>query len=143
MSEFWAMRKGDGLQPHTMEDAALMARIPFGKPIKVTAVAPRNGRFHALFWVLCTRIGDAVGLDADRVCYVLKIQTGHAEIIHSKKYGELRIAKSISFAAMDETAFRAFFEKCVDAIYAEWAIARADVLAAVSDLLTPQEAHLQ
>lgn len=139
MSEFFVSRKGDGLIAHTIEDAAAISRLPFGKPIKVTAVTPRNGRFAALYWVMCTRIGNAIGFEAEIVSDTLKIATGHCETIKSKTYGTLYLPSSISFAKMDESSFRAFFEKCLIVIFNEWSIDRKDVLEAVADLLTPTE----
>ena len=141
MSEFFVQRRKEGLLPQTMEDAAVMAKLPYGKPILITAKVPRNGKFHSLYWVLCARIGNAVGLDAEIVSDTLKIASGHCETIKSKSYGTLRLPKSISFANMDETSFRAFFEKCIQVIYAEWGIERSEVVEAVSDILTPTEAN--
>lgn len=138
MATFWAIRKGDALWPDGAESAAEFSKIPFSKPILVKATKPRNSRHAALYWVLCHRIANAVGADPENISDLLKIETGHCDILHSKKYGEIRLPKSISFAAMDQTQFSEFFEKCVQAIYTNWGIARQDVLDAVADLLEPK-----
>lgn len=139
MSEFFVQRKDGGLSPHTIEDAAVLSKLPFGKIIKVTAVTPRNGRFHSLYWVLCTRIGNAVGLSTEIISDTLKIASGHCETVKSKSYGILYLPQSISFAKMDENSFRMFFDKCVTTIYTEWGIEREEVIGAVADILTPTE----
>jgi hypothetical protein len=109
----------------------------------VTVTQQRNARFHALYWVLCSRIANAVGAEVETVSDMLKIGAGHATLVKSKTLGTLHLPKSISFAKMDETSFRSFFEKCVDTIYAEWSIDRKDVLEAVNDLLMPGETGAQ
>lgn len=141
MAEFWATRKGDSLVPDGAESFAAFSKIPFGKTVKVEAKQPRNSGHHRLFWALCARIGDAVGASSENVCDLLKIETGHCDIVRSKKYGEIRLPRSISFAKMDQTEFRVFFERCVIVICDTWGMDRRDVLAAVEDLLIPQAQH--
>lgn len=141
MSDFWVERTNGGLSPRTAEDAAVMSQLPFGKPIQITAKTPRNSRFNALYWILCTRIGNAIGQDKETISDMLKIGTGHATIVKSKTYGVLRLPKSIAFAKMSEEDFRQFFERCAFVISAEWAIEKPEVYAAVSDLLLPEEAQ--
>lgn len=123
------------LKPWGAESAAIVGKVAFGKPVEVTVRSPRNSKHSALFWVLCHRIGDAIGVDAENVSDLLKIETGHCDIIRSKKHGELRLPRSISFAKMDQETFGKFFAKCLAVIEAEWGIARPDVRAAVSDIL--------
>lgn len=135
MAEFFAMRNATGLLPHTMEDAAELQKLPFAKPLLVSVKAPRNGRHHSLYWVLCARIASAVGAEPETVSDTLKIATGHCTIVQSKTFGTLRLPKSISWAKMDDTAFRDFFNRCVAVIVSEWGIARTDVLEAVKDLI--------
>lgn len=138
MSDFWAIREGMVLRPYGSESAALLGKIPFGTPIYVSAKQPRNGRHHRLFWTLCARIGDAVGCEHEDVAFLLKLRTGHVRRIHTKK-GIEEIPLSISFAKMDQTAFKAFFDKCVIVINTEFGIAVPDVLEAVKDLLDEHE----
>lgn len=142
MSEFWVMRRGNALIPHTAESDAVIARLPLGKPIQVKAKQPRNARHSALYWVLCHRIADAVGSEAENVSDILKISSGHCAIVKSKKYGEVRLPRSISFAAMSQTDFSRFFETCIQTIQTEWAIDQKDIQDIVADLLhLPDEAR--
>lgn len=135
MTELWGYRHGDSIVPDGVESSAVFAHIPFGKPLHVEIKQPRNANHHRLYWALCARIATAIGSKTQNVSDVLKIATGHCEMIRSKKYGVLRLPKSISFASMDQTQFTEFFERCVDTIYSEWGIDPA----IVSDLLVPQE----
>jgi hypothetical protein len=131
---FWAIREGLTLRPFGAESAAEFGKMPFGKVFQVTVKQPRNGAHHRLFWTLCARIGDAVGCEHEDIAFLLKLRTGHVRRIHTKT-GIEEIPLSISFAKMDQTAFKEFFDKCVHVIYNEFGIARADVLDAVKDLL--------
>lgn len=137
MSTFWAIRSGDTLKPDGVESAVAFSKLPFGKPVKVEAKQPRNGRFHRLYWVMCQRIADAIGAEAENVSDTLKIATGHCRIVNTKKFGVIRLPDSISFAAMDETAFREFFERCVQTIYNEWGIEKKDLIDVLNDVLMP------
>lgn len=126
------------LRPYGAESAAAFGKLPFGKTVRVEVKQPRNGKFHRKYWLLCARIGDAVGVDSENVSDLLKIETGHCTIVKSKTYGELRLPRSISYAAMDNAAFSEFWDKCVQVICSTWGIARADALEAVKDLIHDQ-----
>ncbi len=139
MSLFWAVREGMMMRPYGAESATAFGKVPFGKPFQVEVKQPRNSKHHRLFWTLCARIGDAVGCEHEDIAFLLKLRTGHVRRVHTKK-GIIEVPLSISFAAMDQTAFKDFFDKCVHVIYAEFGIAVPDVLAAVKDLLEERAA---
>ena len=122
------------LRPFGQESAHALGKIPFNKPLQVEVKQPRNSKHHRLFWTLCARIGDAVGCEHEDIAYLLKVRTGHVRHVHTKK-GIVEVPLSISFQAMDQTAFKDFFDRCVTTIYSEFGIAVPDVLAAVRDLL--------
>lgn len=122
------------LRPYGADSATALGKIPFGKVIRVDVKQPRNGAHHRLFWTLCARIGDAVGCEHEDIAFLLKIRTGHVRHIKTKR-GMEEVPKSISFAAMDQTQFAAFFDKAVWVIESEFGIVRADILECVRDLL--------
>jgi hypothetical protein len=130
-------RVGNSLVPDGDESIVEFVGLPFGKPMRCEVKQPRNGAFHRLYWALCARIAGGIRADAENISDVLKIATGHYTTIRSKSYGEIRVPKSISFAAMDNQAFGKFFEECVRVIYAEWGVEPS----AVEDLLAPQAQH--
>jgi len=115
-----------------------LLKLPFNKSMKAEVIQSRNLPHFRLFWTLCGRIGAATGTHRENIADIIKIETGHCTIVRSKKYGELRIPKSISFAHMSQGEFNTFFEACVRTIYENWGIERADVLASVADLLAPK-----
>lgn len=139
MADLWAIREGMALRPFGAESGAVFSKIPFGKPFYVEVRQPRNGAHHRLFWTLCTRIADAVGCESEDISHIIKVRTGHVRIVKTAK-GIQEIPRSISFASMDQIAFKAFFDKAVYVIENEFGIAKPDILAAVADLLHPEAA---
>lgn len=134
MSDFFAMREGMTLRPYGAESAAVLGKLPLTKMLHVEVKQPRNGKHLRLYWTLCHRIGDGLGIEAEDISDVLKLKTGHFREIRTKT-GVERVPKSISFAAMDQDGFRIFFDKAVGVITNEWGLARADILELVKDLL--------
>lgn len=134
MSEFWAVRKGDALYPAEAESAVVFSRLPLGKALKIDAKQQRNGNHHRLFWVFCTRIANALGIEAEAVSDHLKVETGHCYTIKTRK-GWVKYPKSISYAKMDQTEFGNFFDRCIVLVCEEWGMQRADVLDAVKDIV--------
>lgn len=96
---------------------------------------PRNLPFHALYWGMCARLADALNdgpdgkegevNDANTVDYTLRVATGYFELIELSAKTKARISlpsnkepvlvklRSISFAKMDQEAFRTFVEACM------------------------------
>ena len=135
MAEFWCERMAGALRPVDTESLDEFSKLPVGKPLHVEVKQPRNAAHHRLYWSLCARIATSLGLTAENVSDVLKVATGHVTLMETRRYGQIRIPKSISFAAMDQTEFREFFERCVLVVYEEWKI-EPEI---VADLLVPSE----
>ena len=97
---------------------------------------PRNLKLHALYWGMCAILADALNdgpdgsereiNDANTVDYTLRVATGYFELIELSEKTKARISlpsnkepvlvklRSISFAKMDQDAFRTFVEACMD-----------------------------
>lgn len=140
MEILFVRRVGLNLVPDGADCASVVAKLPFGRPIRVDLKQPRNPLRHRLYWALCHRIGDAVGVDSENISDLLKIETGHCVIVKSKKYGELRLPRSISFAKVSETEFKTFLDRCIQVIHENWGISRPDILEAIKDLLDEKQA---
>jgi hypothetical protein len=134
MATLFLKRVGFYLVPDGDESVSALSSLPFGKSLKAEVKQPRNPAFHRLYFALCKRIADGVGRDAEEISTVFKFATGHVDQIHSKTYGYIKIPKSISFAKLDETAFREFFNACVAVALDEWGIEPE----ALSDLIDPK-----
>jgi hypothetical protein len=135
------LRDGMALRPWGAESGDVISKLPSDKPLEVTIKTKRNARHSALYWVLCHRIAAAIGAnDPENVSDVLKIETGYCVTVKSKRYGELKLPRSISFAKMGQAEFAEFFDRCLEVIQNEWGIERPDMLAAVKDILEPESA---
>lgn len=131
MTVLWLRRAGNALYPDGDESVAEFSKLRFGKPLHCEVKQPRNGAHHRLFWAICARVANGIGADSENVSDVLKIASGHYTLVKSKSLGEVKLPKSISFAAMDQTDFAQFFERCLVVIFEEWGIDRE----AFSDLI--------
>ena len=134
-------RVGQSLVPDGMEDVTDFLKLPVGKVISVDVRQSRSVSQHRLWFALCRRIGDAVGVKAEAVSDLLLIETGHYETLRTQTHGDLLRAKSIAFGVLPQAEFSDIFDRAVAVITAEWGIARADILACVQDLLIPTEVH--
>jgi hypothetical protein len=132
MSVLWLKRVGDTLVPASAESAAIFTRLKFGRTLKCEVREPRNAKHHALYWTICQRIANAVGAEPQNVSDLLKIEAGHYRLVRSKKYGDLRLPRSISFKEMSQDDFSAFFEKVLLVIKENWG---GEAMDAIADLV--------
>jgi len=121
MTILFVQRVGHGLFPDGDESIAAFEKIPAGKPIRCEVKQPRNVRFHRLYFALCQRIGDGVGLTSENVSDLFKIATGHVTKIKTKR-GIIEVPKSIAFNNLDDLGFREFFNNCMRVAFEEWGL---------------------
>ena len=136
MTFLFVQKVGDALVPDSDESREILEKLAPGRSYRCEVKQPRNLQFHRLYFALCQRIGSGVGLTAENVSDLFKLATDHVTVIKTKA-GMVKVPKSISFQAMDNTEFSAFFERCVAAAYEHWGIDPADV----ADLLAPEESQ--
>lgn len=137
MAEIFLKRVGNALWPDGDESVCELAKLHFGKPLKAEVKQPRNPRFHRLYFALCHRIANGIGSEAETVSSVFKFATNHVDIIKTKSYGDVKVPKSISFAKLDETSFREFFNRCLVVAFEEWGL-DAEAFADLLDSKTEQ-----
>lgn len=118
------------LLPADDEQAALLESIPQSALLKISLSRVRNPKFHRKYFAL---LGYAYGMWQDsqpprmyrgkpvttsfeRFRDEVTILAGHYEAVYSVT-GELRlVAKSVSFAKMDEGAFERFYSTVIDVL---------------------------
>lgn len=135
--KLWAIKRGTRLEPYGDESVAEFDRLPTHKPLQVEVTQPRNSAHHRLFWALCARIGRGIGQEADWVERAFKVETGHYDIYNMPGGRECMVLRSIAFGKMDQIAFKDFWERCLEIMYAKWQIDPASV----ADLIVPEEAQ--
>ena len=102
-----------------------MRSIGQGEIVEITLRRPRNVQHHRLFWALMGLTWENLSHDTypavDVVVVEVKVGTGHYDkrFLHvdGQRY-EVLTPRSISFAAMDQVQFAAFFDRC-----SEWIVA--------------------
>jgi hypothetical protein len=95
-----------------------MQKTKIGQEVLLTGRRPRNPKFHRLAFALfrLVRTNDPLErwIDEEHVLDDLKWETRHGEFVVDGLSGELRFRPhSISFAAMDDTAFKSWFNAAV------------------------------
>jgi hypothetical protein len=106
-----------GLQ--VVDDDLALRGVRIGTLVQVEVVRPRNLKHHRLYWAMIGRIADAIDEPRQAVHDHLCIVTGHYYELRVK--GGIRLyPKSVSFASMDQAAFREHFDRCCRAICEEW-----------------------
>lgn len=104
------------LRPVDAQGEEILRGIPNGTIVKATIKRPRNIRHHRLYWGLVSILFENQSRYAtpEELSDVIKVATGHCTVIQTGEGKEIRIPKSISFAKMDQDAFRQFFDRVVD-----------------------------
>lgn len=104
------------LRPVDAQGEEVLRGIKNGAIVKATIKRPRNVRHHRLYWGLVSILFDNQSRYStpEELSDVIKVATGHCTVIQTGDGKEIRIPKSISFAKMDQDAFRQFFDRVVD-----------------------------
>lgn len=109
-----------GFVPDTDFDAEALSVIGSGEVVKAKITRPRNLQFHRHFFVLMRIVFENQDMypNEEHMLTAIKIGIGHCDIIVTAEGRVGYIPKSISFAQMDDTAFRAFRNKVIDHVLA-------------------------
>ena len=110
--KFLAVKRLSGLQPVDEAGETAMRKMGLGEVLTVEVKRPRNVRFHAKFFAMLQLIlaNQDHYKSLEDLLDVCKLRTGHCRTIQTKQ-GEVRIPRSISFAAMDDTEFAQFYDR--------------------------------
>lgn len=103
------------------DDAAkdILRKIKIGKVVQCEVTQPRNVKHHRKFFALLHTVWSAAGdwPTVDDLLIELKIKLGITREVVIRESGEVvKIVGSISFAAMDQEAFDAFYESAIKAL---------------------------
>ena len=115
------VKKLSALYAYDEAGEATLRRLAPGEIVEMDLTRPRNAKFHRLFWALMTlvwnNIENAAYPTVEDLVTEVKIITGHYTrrdmMVEGKRYPILT-PNSISFAAMDQVQFEAFFQRVCD-----------------------------
>lgn len=135
-------KDAQSLRPASRDAEDLLAKIKLGQDVIVEVKRPRNLQHHRKFWALMQLVADNLeGTPADTLAEVVKLRTGHVDVVKTKR-GIVEIPKSISFAAMDQTAFEQFYDRAVAFILSDIlpGLNKADLEREVEDVIAGRAA---
>jgi len=111
-------RTKEGVIPIDDKAVEAISKINIGDEFLVDYKKKRNVKNHRrLFSMLQGVVYNSDHYkNVDNLLAMLKLKTGHFDIVVSHKGEQLYIPKSIDFASMDEEEFKEFFSECIDVI---------------------------
>ena len=109
-----------GLVPTDEAGEAFIRTVKIGECVAVDARRPRNLQHHRKFFAMLQLIFNNQQRYAtlDHLLTAFKFAISHTEIIRTKR-GDIEIPLSISFAAMSQDEFNAFYNRAVDFVLSE------------------------
>lgn len=117
---FLVAKKFQALYPIDEAGEEVVRRLSKGEIVSVELRRPRNARFHAkLFAMLSIILANQDAYKSmDDLLDVCKLSIGHCRTVRTK-HGDVKIPESISFAAMDDAEFQAFYDRAVAWVVSE------------------------
>lgn len=104
----------DGFRPFNAKATEDMARVKLGDVVELRMTKVRNGGFHRLFFAMLRLISENSNphITEEQALYLAKVGAGCGQWIDTGRR-EMFCPGSISFAAMDQTAFDAFVRAAI------------------------------
>lgn len=90
-----------------------------GKWLRVEFSSPRNGAHHRKLMALLQLVSEnsETYTTVDKALIAVKLVTGHFDLLADPKTGEIiQLPKSVSYEAMDQEAFDAFYSAAIDGV---------------------------
>lgn len=125
------VKRAGRLMPADIHAQDWLDGVKEGREVMLTVRKPRNPRHHRLLFALLKLVTDNTDRwpSPDVLLDDLKLATGHCELRFNLLEGRpYMIPKSISFAAMDQDAFREWFDRAIDILAAKILLVESDVL---------------
>lgn len=105
-------------------------KLPLNEPFFVTYVKKRNAKFHRKFFALINMVyqNQERYNNYDELREHLTIASGYFNFSYDLDGVEIKKAKSISFAAMDETEFNDLYNAVTDTIIKYFHFEKQDII---------------
>jgi len=93
---------------------AALKSVKMGECVEIKLKKSRSLPMHRLFWKLMQTVYENQDhyRSPDDVCTAFKFAVGHVDSLKTAR-GVIQVPRSISFAKMDQVAFREFFDKAL------------------------------
>ena len=105
-------------------------KMPLNEPIEFNYTKKRNVKFHRKFFALINMVyqNQERYNNIEHLRKDLIIESGYYDVRHNLDGVEIYEAKSISFAAMDDTEFSNFYSAVIDVIVKYFNFGKQDIL---------------
>ena len=118
MTRFLVVKHLGALRPIDEAGEAVLQKLGQGEVVEIGLRRPRNIRHFRLFWALMSLVWEQVqGPEyptVESLVVRLKIATGHRDELRFAGGVVAFVPRSISFAAMDQIEFDAFYNRVCD-----------------------------
>lgn len=137
------MRRDNSLVPMSEEAEAMLRAVKNGNEIMVSMKPARNIRHHKLLFAMLNLIVQHTGQfsSTDDALVALKIACGLVDPFIDAQSGKtFFVPRSISFSAMPQNDFSAFFDRAVYVVTTRWfppGTQEADVRAEIESMCNP------
>ena len=131
-------RRGETLVPADRMAAEDLAKLPLGRPVAVEAKRARSVQHNRLFFALLRKVVENMdGVTENALRSWLKVQLGYVEHMPLGFGRSYAAPSSMSFDAMPQDEFNAFFDKSVALICSEVipGLGKPELLAEVEAML--------
>lgn len=121
MKDIYCRKQGYCLVPEQKYDSDELDAVPNNALVRVRVTQPRNPQHHRLYWAVLSKVYENTDCfpSIEGLHYWLKIKAGYVDHITVREGETTIIPKSISFAAMDQTQFKDYFEAAMSVISTE------------------------
>jgi len=105
----------DGWRPFNDEAGEFTARCKLGDIAELKATKVRNGKYHALFFVMLKLISDNSNphISEKAALHFAKIAAGVGDVVTDSRGETHFVPGSISFAKLDQAGFEAFVQTAI------------------------------
>lgn len=123
------------LKPCYDSDAELLKKIKAGDEVEITLTKPRNIKFHRKFFALINLVfqNQEIYNNPEHLRYDLTIEAGFYDVTYNWLGEEIKRAKSISFAKMEEPEFAELYNRFSDAIVRCFKFEKEDIEENIND----------
>jgi hypothetical protein len=107
-----------GLSPVSAFEAELLDRYPTGAELEITVKQRRSLPLHRTYFAMLAYVNKATDAypNVEKLNEALKMHLGYTTTFRRFDGEEIIMADSIAFAAMDQAAFKVFFDQAVKAL---------------------------
>lgn len=105
----------DGFVPASDEGQEFYGRVKSGEIVELKGVKVRNGQYHRLFFAMLKLISENSNphISEAAALHFAKMATGTGEFVTDSRGRDVFVPGSISFARMDQAAFKGFVQTAI------------------------------